>query len=271
MPVSPPSQLHRLPALIACGATDVGPVRSNNEDNFLLDEALGLAMVADGMGGHAAGEVASSAVLEALRDFVRAHAPVSAPADAPMASADAGGSAPQVDALALLHEAIAFANRSLYSTNQRNGCADGTGMGTTLTGFWRPSAQAALVLFHVGDSRLYRMRHGRLEQLTRDQTLYQEALDAGMVENLPPRNVLLQAMGPSATVTADVRACAVQAGDVLMLCSDGLYGSVPDEEIEAALSEVAVSALDRVCATLIARAIACGGRDNITVLIGVCQ
>lgn len=271
MPILSPSELHRLPALIAYGATDVGPVRSSNEDNFLLDEALGLAMVADGMGGHAAGEVASSGVLMALRDFVHEHASASTRADFLAVDPDATWSDPSMRAVALLHDAIESANRSLYSANQRNGCADGGGMGTTLTGFWRPSAQAALVFFHVGDSRLYRARNGVMEQLTRDQTLYQQALDAGVFENLPPRNLLLQAMGPSAAVTPEVRSCVVQPGDVLMLCSDGLHGSVPHGEIEMALGDLAPGKLAHACAKLIARAIECGGRDNITVLIGLCQ
>ena len=294
-----PSRPHQLPMAVAYGATDIGPVRSSNEDNFLIDETLGLAMVADGMGGHEAGEVASAGALTALRDYVREHgaAWLGAGLGAPAAGADGlagrgaddtgGGvhaahhgadasdpdatwSDPTMGAVGLVHDAIEFANHSLYSENVARDCADGGGMGTTLTGVWRPSAEAPLVLFQVGDSRLYRQRDGMLEQLTRDQTLYQQALDAGLVENLPARNLLLQAMGPSPIVAPEVRSLLLQPGDVLMLCSDGLHGSVPHGEIAAALADTRVDTLAPVCARLIALAKEYGGRDNITVLVVLC-
>ena len=127
-----------------------------------------------------------------------------------------------------------------------------------------------MVFFHVGDSRLYRQRGGLLEQLTRDQTLYQQALEAGMVENLPARNLLLQAVGPSPRVTPEVRSLQVTAGDVLMLCSDGLHGSVPHGEIETQLTIVTADTLEPACARLIGLAKEYGGRDNITVMLVAC-
>lgn len=269
-----PSRTYRLPWAVVFGATDVGPVRSSNEDNFLIDEALGLAMVADGMGGHAAGEVASAGVLTALRDYLREHAPridAAAIQSLPAHDPDATWSDPAIPAVGLLYDAIDFANHSLYAQNTARDCPDGGGMGTTLTGFWRASAQAPLVLFHVGDSRLYRQRDGQLEQLTRDQTMYQQALESGAFENLPPRNLLLQAVGPSARVTPEVRSLVVHAGDVLMLCSDGLHGSVPHGEIEAIMGAATAATLDQACARLIALAKEYGGRDNITVLMALCQ
>jgi serine/threonine protein phosphatase PrpC len=269
-----PSRPHHLPLAVAYGATDIGPVRSSNEDNFLIDETLGLAMVADGMGGHEAGEVASAAALTALRDYLRLHGAPWLAADvdysAGTADPDATWSDPTMGAVGLIHDAIESANHSLYSDNVARDCADGGGMGTTLTGLWRPSAEAPLVLFQVGDSRLYRQRDGQLEQLTRDQTLYQQALDAGMIENLPARNLLLQAMGPSPLVAPEVRSLLLQSGDVLMLCSDGLHGSVPHGEIAAALAATTEATLAPVCARLIALAKEYGGRDNITVLVVLC-
>lgn len=269
-----PSRPHQLPLAVAYGATDIGPVRSSNEDNFLIDETLGLAMVADGMGGHEAGEVASAAALTALRDYLRLHgAPwLGAGIDysAGALDPDATWSDPTMGAVGLVHDAIDAANHSLYSDNVARDCADGGGMGTTLTGVWRPSADSPLVLFQVGDSRLYRQRDGQLEQLTRDQTLYQQALDAGMIENLPARNLLLQAMGPSPLVAPEVRSLLLQPGDVLMLCSDGLHGSVPHGEIAAALADTTEASLAPVCARLIALAKEYGGRDNITVLLVLC-
>jgi protein phosphatase len=171
----------------------------------------------------------------------------------------------------VLHDAIEYANSSLYQRNVSNNCDDGGGMGTTLTGIWRPPGQSPFILFHVGDSRLYRQRNGLLEQLTRDQTMYQQAVDAGLFDNLPPRNMLLQAMGPSPAVSAEVRSLVVQPGDLLMLCSDGLHGSVPHGEIEMAMMGATPERLGTVCGQLIERAKECGSRDNITILIALCE
>jgi protein phosphatase len=272
IPLSPP-RLHHLPGMLAAGATDIGPVRNSNEDNYLFDEALGLAMLADGMGGHAAGEVASAGVLTEVRAYLAQHAPrLPAPGtDATVSpDPDATWSDPAAAAVRLLHAAVSHANASLYEQNCARRRGDGDGMGATLTGFWRASDTAPLVAFHVGDSRLYRLREGVLEQLTRDQTLYQQALEAGMIDTLPPRNLLLQAVGPSASVTPEVRSHPVMAGDVLMLCSDGLHGSVPHGDIEDALALADAMTLEESCARLIQMAKVCGGRDNITVLVALC-
>ena len=271
-PLSPP-RTHRLPAMQVFGATDIGTVRRGNEDNFLLDEEQGLAMVADGMGGHAAGEVASAGVLTELRDYLSRHAPA-----LPAAGADADGaidpdatwSDPAAGAVRLLHAAVAHANARLYEQNCARNRLEGDGMGTTLTGFWRGSSSAPLVAFHVGDSRLYRLRAGVLEQLTRDQTLYQQALESGMLDKLPARNLLLQAVGPSPAVTPEVRSHLVLPGDVLMLCSDGLHGSVPHGDIESALAMATPDTLGQVCGRLIEMAKVYGGRDNITVVVALC-
>ena len=259
---------HRLEIGVALGATDIGPVRGRNEDNFLIDAELGLAMVADGMGGHEAGEIASADALTTLRDHLRLHAGRAAGDDS--ADADATWSDMAMHAVALVHDAIDAANHALYARNLTRNLADGGGMGTTVCGWWHPPGAAVLVLFNVGDSRLYLHRKGRLEQLTRDQTLYQQALEAGMFDNLPARNLLLQAVGPSATVAPEVRSHLVQPGDVLMLCSDGLHGAVPHGEIEQVLARASAATLDDDCARLIALAKQYGGRDNITVLLTCC-
>lgn len=270
IPLSPP-RLYRLHGVLAHGATDVGPVRKGNEDNLLLDEALGLAAVADGMGGHAAGEVASAGVLTELRAYLSEHAadlPASLPGVA--VDPDATWNDPAAGAVRLLHAALTHANAAIYAHNRARNRLDGNGMGSTVTGFWRRSALAPLVLFHVGDSRLYRLRAGALEQLTRDQTMYQQALEAGMLDNLPPRNFLLQAVGPSATIAPEVRSHLVLPGDVLMLCSDGLHGSVPHGEIEAQMAQARPANLGHLCDTLIGMAKDYGGRDNITVVLALC-
>lgn len=268
----------------AFGNTDIGTVRSNNEDNFLIDEALGLFMVADGMGGHAAGEIASAGALTALRHFVSQHLTDASdqenglPAQAQQQDADTGKkfssidpdatwSDPALHAVSLLYDAIEFANHQLYAQNLERNCLEGRGMGTTLTGVWHPASCVAMIFFHVGDSRLYLQRNGQLKQLSQDQTLYQQALDAGMIANLPARNLLLQAMGPSPRVTPQVRSYLMQPDDVLMLCSDGLHGSVPHGEVEQVLADATAATLEAACAQLIALAKEYGSRDNITVLL----
>jgi len=272
MTLAPGAQrVHRLPSMLAAGATDIGPVRRGNEDNFLLDEALGLAAVADGMGGHAAGEVASAGALSALRDYLARHAGalrIPSGDTTLRADPDATWPDPARGAVRLLQAAIAHANASLYQQNRARGRADGDGMGTTLTGFWHPAGSVQLVMFHVGDSRLYRLRGGILEQLSRDQTLYQQALESGMFDTLPARNVLLQAVGPSPSIVPEVRAHLVLPGDLLMLCSDGLHGSVPHGEMEGVLA--GAGALDAACARLVDMAYHYGGRDNITVVLAAC-
>jgi len=123
----------------------------------------------------------------------------------------------------------------------------------------------------VGDSRLYRYRSGVLQQLTRDQTLYQQALDLGDFEDLPARNLLLQAIGPAAEVTPEIRVLQAEPDDVLLLCSDGLHGSVPHGEIEQSLANATQATLGLVCEKLIGLAKDYGGRDNITVMLVRCS
>jgi protein phosphatase len=156
----------------------------------------------------------------------------------------------------------------VYAANLAGNRPEG-GMGSTLTGFWQPVANAPLTFFHVGDSRLYLLRDGELKQLTRDQTLYQEALDAGRIENLPARNLLLQAIGPDRDVLPEVRSQIMLDGDLLVLCSDGLHGSVPHGAMQAMLSEVSERTLESSCRNLVALAKDYGARDNITVLLAL--
>ena len=229
------------------------------------------------MGGHAAGEVASAGVLLAVQAYLAEHAPALArdiAADETLADPDATWSDPAAGAVRLLHAAVAHANASLYAQNCARGRLDGGGMGATLTGFWRAPAagmySAPLVSFHVGDSRLYRFRGGVLEQLSRDQTMYQQAVEAGQFEHLPARNLLLQAVGPSQSIVPEVRSHPLLAGDVLLLCSDGLHGSVPHGAIETALAGADGARLEDIGAGLIEMAKRYGGRDNITVLLAVC-
>lgn len=244
------------------GISDTGTVRRRNEDRFLTDAALGLAAVADGMGGHRAGALASASALAVLQDVLAA-----APRDAGAFEADPDATAvdPRWRQAGLLRRAIACANEALYRENRAHGHAEGQGMGTTLTGWQHLPGHAALVVFHVGDSRLYRWRAGMLEQLTRDQTAYQLALESGAEGALPPQNMLLQAVGPAPGVAPDIAVHEVRAGDLLLLCSDGLHGWVPHADLQRQLDE-APAALDALCAALVALAKRHGSRDNITAV-----
>jgi serine/threonine protein phosphatase PrpC len=213
------------------------------------------------MGGHEAGAVASTAALSVLHEaLARAPAAVAIDPDPDRTAID-----PRARPLRPLPAAIEDANRELYAQNRARGHADGQGMGTTLTGWqWLP-ASAAIVSFHVGDTRLYRYRDAQLVQLTRDQTAYQLALEQGGKGALPPQNVLLQALGPTASVEPDIALHDVRAGDLLLLCSDGLHGWVPHAMLLETLGAAAQS-LDTLCADLVALAIAYGSRDNVTAV-----
>jgi protein phosphatase len=159
----------------------------------------------------------------------------------------------------------------VYGANLQSGHFDGSGMGTTLTGFWQSLPGGPLLVFHVGDSRLYRYRDGELAVLTRDQTMYQQALEAGLADDLPPRNLLLQAIGPTAAVLPDVKVCELRSGDLYLLCSDGLYGNTPHAAIEQAMAGAHAQSLDACCAELIDLAKRHGSRDNITAVLTLVQ
>ncbi|NYE60075.1 protein phosphatase [Duganella sp. 1224] len=255
------------------GLSDTGDVRRHNEDDFLIDPALGLAAVADGMGGHQAGEVASAGALSALHASLRearlcdAHPARATGVDAD--DPDATAVNPRWRHTTALLQAIQHANAKLYAENRARGHADGAGMGCTLTGFLELPGMDALLLFHVGDSRLYRYRDGELAQLTRDQTAYQLALESGAPGGLPPHNLLLQAVGPAASLTPDISLHALQTGDLLLLCSDGLHGWAPHAELAQVLA--LPLPLTSLCGELIALAKHHSSRDNITTLLARCM
>jgi protein phosphatase len=253
IPLSPPV-LQQMPMGLAYGLTDVGTVRPSNQDNLLLLPELNLVAVADGMGGHVGGDIASTEALLLLWKHLRAQA-------APHNDADAQRQ---------LYDAVLFANSTLFRNNAAAGLADGYGMGTTLTGMWQPKASGPAFVFHVGDSRIYRFRKGQLAQLTHDQTLYQQALEAGMTGILPPRNLLLQAIGPGDDVRPDVFAHPTAPGDLYLLCSDGLYGATEHDALAAIVAEARADNLPEVCAALVEKAKQDGGRDNITAILLLC-
>lgn len=243
----------------AAGATDLGTVRTNNEDAALLSERL--VALADGMGGHAAGEVASAVVVDRLTTLV---APA---AGDPAGPADEDGTS---DAGALTREALTDALTRAKGELRALSAVDPsmTGMGTTLVAL--ALTPEGVVLAHVGDSRLYRLRDGDLEQLTVDHTHVQRLVDAGRlapeaVREHPFRSVILRSLDDTSDDLPDVSVTdAVAAGDRLLLCSDGLSDYVTDDAILGALAEGSPQeAADR----LVALALDHATRDNVTVVV----
>lgn len=235
---------------IRCSAqSDVGRGRSQNEDAFSVDAERGVFVVADGMGGHGNGEVASRIVSEVVRESLT-------PA-ALRASVDGGQS---------LRRALEEANRRVIEAAR--GDAALTGMGATAV--VATLDRHGSFLANVGDSRAYLLRAGSFAQLTKDHTWVREQVSAGLLSETqalrhPFRSVVTRALGGDDEVTVDVQALDPQPGDLYLLCSDGLTAVLGDEEIRAHLEER--DSLAAVCRRLIAAANERGGPDNITVVL----
>ena len=227
--------------LVVGAATDVGRIREINEDAYLVDEGMGLIAVADGMGGHRAGEVASVTALEALRAAVRQGKP--------------------------LREAIEDANGAVFDKSASHD--DFRGMGTTLTA-GTLAAGNTLIVGHVGDSRAYLLRDGEFRQLTTDHSRVQELVDDGRLTAdeaavHPMRNVVTRAIGMDSSVDVDVYPVQLELGDVVLFCSDGLTGMLQDDFVGAELRRESDPA--RVAMRLVDEANRAGGEDNITVVV----
>ncbi len=257
--------------LQAAGATDIGLVRKHNEDYYSFDEQLGLYLVADGMGGHDSGEVASRTASESITDFLYEYDFDDAEDESDDATiADVSDAPELVSSFNVLQQAVSMANERIYMLNRERGHRDGVGMGTTLVGLWTPyGLDGPGYIFHVGDSRLYRYRNKEFTRMTTDHTLYEQWLEMGGVGQAPQRNVVMRALGPWAQVQVDIRETDVFPGDVFLLCSDGLTGMVDDEDIHAAVDAAKEDGedMDGTCMRLIELAKAGGGRDNVTVVL----
>lgn len=271
--------------LLVAGQTDVGCVRALNEDAFQIEPSAALLILADGMGGHDAGEVASAQVIttlcrelgqfldsplkEAKTIVIRAQET----SDSDVTQVGDFYDEPTLDdipnpVLDAVLESIARTNTELNNSNKAKGYSEESGMGSTLVALWLPDFSATPVVFHVGDSRLYLLRHHQLNQVTRDHSLYQQWVNFGSKGEPPGQNILLQAIGPSRHVTPDVGFLPIESGDVVLLCSDGLTGMVSDQNIQQILQTASPQNLDAVCESLITQAKKGGGRDNITVIVG---
>ena len=236
----------------AAAVSDRGRKRSSNEDAFGYSIEHGVYMVCDGMGGAAAGEIASSlAVDEVMRLFTHRAA------DTPIE--------------ALIDQAIEAANEAIYSRSQVNPKL--SGMGTTMVALVVEERRIRVV--NIGDSRCYRLRTGHLEQVSQDHSLVDEQVRLGRMTpaealRSPLRNVITRALGTQNTVTPDIFELEAEPGDLFLLCSDGLTRELPDAKIEALLSaEPAVTGptLGDLCGRLVEAANEAGGADNITCLL----
>ncbi len=248
--------------LEAWGATDVGMKRRLNEDVFLVDEDLGLYLVADGMGGHAAGEVASRlAADEIIRTFSDrvSLGDETWPEHWNMARSAAANLL--VDAIMAGHERV---TRAVSRDSNLKG------MGTTVVAAVHPSASRTLIICHVGDSRAYRLRNGEFSALTDDHSWVHEQVAAGFLteeaaRSHPLKNVVTQALGGSTEPRVDILETEVEEGDLYLLCSDGLNSMLTDDEIASRLDER--GSLEDIATQLIAAANDRGGNDNVSVVL----
>ena len=246
-----------MPVLRSYARTDVGHKRKHNEDSFLNDDALGLFIVADGMGGHAAGEVASVQAVKSIREALLEGKPV----------LDAFARSPTVEsrehAAQLMEKAITKACADIYAVAGSD--MGKRGMGTTVVALLVAGKKA--VVGHVGDSRVYLYRNGRAHQLTEDHTIIQEQLKRGLItrEQIPTadnKNVITRAVGIQPSVPVDTLVTDVLPGDLFLLCSDGLHGYLADDELPQILAQEHGKLPD----LLIELALQRGGKDNVTAV-----
>ena len=248
------------PRVIAAGKTDVGRKRTHNEDSYAMLEQENLFLVADGMGGHASGEVASKMAIDTISEFFRA------------TSADPEATWPyKMDKTRGYEEnrlvtGIKLANRRIFEASQAETRLHG--MGTTMIAVFFVENQC--LIGHVGDSRVYRLRGDALQQLTEDHSLLNDyirmkSMTQQEIENFPHKNVIVRALGMKEAVKVDAIVDTPQPGDIYVMCSDGLAGPISDEEIRSITLQS--KDLTGAAQALVDRANENGGPDNITVVL----
>lgn len=231
------------------GATDVGNVRTNNEDVFYICEACHYCLVADGMGGAAAGEVASKIFADTAKAVFSGHDGLA-----------------EENTIARVQTTFKLANDKILKHVARNPHDQGMGCTAELLAF----SQESFIIGHVGDSRTYRLKNNTLKQLTKDHSLVQEQLDQGLITREEARrhamrNVILRAVGVTDTVALDILKGKKTPGDLFLLCSDGLTDMVEESAVLATLR--AEGTLSKKSKALVQLAKQAGGKDNITVAL----
>lgn len=237
-----------------CGASDPGRERHNNEDSIALDDEAGFGIVADGMGGHNAGEVASGMAVAYISSELRSG----------LAQFDDHPDIEQIKDV--LRESVAGANRAIYNMSQAS--SQYKGMGTTLV--LAVLHAPKMIVCHLGDSRCYRVHDGAIEQITRDHSVIQEQVDAGLITieqslSAAMQNLVTRALGVAESVTPDIYVVDVAVGDLFLLCSDGLTDMVPENELTEILSQEIP--LSNKVAQLIETANNHGGVDNVSAVL----
>ena len=242
------------------GQTDTGRVREHNEDTIATDADVGLLVLADGMGGYNAGEVASGIAVKTITNLVREGL---GREDLDSVDRNTGLSRASI----VLRDAITRANKIIYQTARSQ--AECEGMGTTVVAALFYDNRISIA--HVGDSRLYRQRGSQIAQVTMDHSLLQELVDRGFyspeeAQRAANKNYVTRALGVEAQVEVEVQEHPVDKGDIFILCSDGLSDMVEDEDIRLTISTFGAN-LDTVAKQLIQLANENGGRDNVSVVL----
>jgi PPM family protein phosphatase len=242
------------------GQTDTGRVREHNEDTIATDSDVGLLVLADGMGGYNAGEVASGIAVKTITNLVREGL---LREDLGSIDRGTGLSRPSI----VLRDAITRANKIIYQTARSQ--AECEGMGTTVVAALFYDNRISIA--HVGDSRLYRQRGSQISQVTMDHSLLQELVDRGFyspeeAQRAANKNYVTRALGVEPQVEVEVQEHPVDKGDIFILCSDGLSDMVEDEDIRLTISTFGAN-LDTVAKQLIQLANENGGRDNVSVVL----
>jgi len=240
--------------------TDPGPVREHNEDAFLVDQDIGVFVIADGMGGHAAGEVASRMAVETVRELLEDEGD-------PEETRLVRDIEPQ-DPAVVLRERLRYAmnQASVRIRRESEARPETRGMGTTVVVLVVEGEQAHFA--HVGDSRAYLYRDGRLVRLTRDHTVVQQEIDAGrltaeLARLVPHKHILTQSVGFHGPVEPDTTTRVILPGDVFILCSDGLTDPLDDDQIRKVVEG---TKFDVLADALVEAALQAGGEDNVTVV-----
>lgn len=249
----------------AYGRTDPGPVRENNEDTFLIDIEHGIYVLADGMGGHAKGEVASQMSVETVHEILMGE-------EDPDETRLVRDVEPE-DPADVLRERLRYAmnQASVRIRRESELRPEARNMGTTLVVLVIEDGQAHLA--HVGDSRAYLYRRGRLTRLTRDHTVVQQEIDAGrltpeLARLVPHKHILTQSVGFHGPVEPDTTTRVIEPEDIFILCSDGLTDPLDDDRIAQLLAD---NPIDSLADVLVDEALAAGGEDNVTVIVAQAQ
>jgi PPM family protein phosphatase len=241
------------------GVSDVGRIRTENQDAIYLDKEGHFVLLADGMGGHERGAEASQTIIEILKEFLQPEKILSELKDITNVE---GAPAEIICLFSLVDKGVNKANSVLFERNRKAGLE--RYMGATLVGMVPVSKEHAL-WFHVGDSRLYRWRDSELRLLTRDHSAFNEWVREGRSGTEPTKNIVTRAIGPKEGVVTDIEWEKCQEKDIYVLCSDGLHDMLSDEEIAGILKRN--DNVDKIAVSLVDAAIDAGGKDNTSVVV----